>query len=445
MVDIRAAFVLALLWLCPAATASVFAQSTSAPPKPRPWSRVSFFTNSSQITANNGDRRSFTELSTSFSYQLPESDDAGADYGIDVRYATYRGMVRPERTSLYQAFAGARMAHGQARFRVGHLFLNDVGSLGALAGGLVEYRQPRGTPEVGRFRIGGFAGLEPNILDIGYAPHVKKYGAFLGFDAAATRRHSLGYVTIKNGSLTERTAITANNLLPIGPRVFIYQAAEYNVTQPAGMARRGFAYFMTNARVTPNDRVELQLNYNRGRSIDARGLGEDVLNGRPVTQLAVDGLLYESIGGRATVEVLPRVRIYAGYSSNRNNRDASASGRVIVGGYAPNAAGSGLDLTASDSMMQQPSGSYHSRYVSVGRQLGRLLYLTGDYSTSLSVVRFSRSDGIRIETRPHTTRFSAAANAYLTRTTSMIATIERTNEDELHEVRVLAGLTYRIK
>ncbi len=436
---------LALLVLCPVATPSVFGQGfSSASSKPRPWSRVSFFTNSSQITVNDGDTRSFAELSTAFSYQLPDMDERGADYGIDVRYATFRGVSRPDRVSLYEAFAGARLAGG-TRFRIGHVWLNDLGSLGSLAGGLFEYRQPRARPEGGRFRAGAFAGLEPNILDTGYAPHVKKYGAYAGFDGANARRHSAGYVLVRNGPLTERSVVTANNFLPVGKKLFVYQAAEYNLVQPAGMAKGGLAYLLTNARVTPRDRLELQVNYNRGRSIDARGLGEDVLNGRPIAQSAVDGLLYESIGGRATVEAITRVRIYAGYSRDKNNRDASATGRTLIGGYASNVGGSGVDLTASDSLMHRPNGSFHSRYVSVGRQFGRMLYASGDYSTSLSVVRFSRSDGITIETRPHTTRISGSANAYVTRTTSLVVTMERTNEADLHDARVLAGLTYRIK
>ncbi len=419
---------------------------SSAPSKPRPWSRVSFFTNSARTTVDNGDSRSIAELSTAFSYQLPDTDDGGADYGIDVRYSTFRGMSRPDRVSLYEAFAGARMAGGRARVRAGHVWLNDLGSLGSLAGALLEYRQPRATPESGRVRAGVFAGLEPDILDTGYAPDIRKFGAYAGFDGASARRHSFGYVMVKNGALTERSVATANNFLPLGRKLFIYQSAEYNISPPAGRASRGLAYFLMNTRVTPSYRLELQVNYHRGRSIDARGLGDDILNGRPIAQTSIEGLLYESVGGRATVEALPRVRIYAGYSRDKSNRDASATGRTIVGGYASNIGRSGVDFTASDSITQRPNGRYRSQYVSIGRQFGRILYMSGDYSTSLSVVRFSRSDGITIETRPHTNRVSVTTSAYVSRTTSLIATVERTNEDDLlHDARTLVGLTYRIK
>jgi len=71
--------------------------------------------------------------------------------------------------------------------------------------------------------------------------------------------------------------------------------------------------------------------------------------------------------------------------------------------------------------------------------------VSGDYTTSLSVIRFSRSDGITIESRPHTTRYSGTATINVARSVSLLATVERTNEDQVHEFRVLSGLTYRIR
>lgn len=437
-------FLSVCLYVMQAAAVSAQGFSTT-PTKPRPWGRVSFYTNSSRITPDDGDPRTFTELSTALAYQLPDTDDSGADYGIDARYATYPGNVRPDRVSLYEGFAGARMAGGRLRARIGHVWLNDLGSLGSLAGGVVEYRQHRMKAEEGRWRAGAFGGLEPQVLNTGYAPGVRKMGAFVGFDGAEARRHSVGYVLVKHGSLNERSVMTTNNFLPIGRKVFVYQAAEYNLQQPAGMAKGGLGYLVANGRVTPHPRLELQANYNRGRSIDARGLTDDLLSGRPIVSTSLDGLLYQSVGGRATVEVLPRVRVYAGYSRDRNNRDTEPTGRTLVGGYASNIAGSGFDVTASDSLMTRPDNSYHSRYVSLGRQIGRSVYVSGDLSTSLSVVRFSRSDGITIETRPHTVRMSGMVSAYMTKSQSITATIERSNETGLHDVRVLLGLSYRLR
>jgi len=437
-------FVLLLMLLRPlAAGAQGF--GTTAAARPRPWSRVSFFTNSARTAADGFETRTRSEFITAFSYQLPELDEDGADYGVDVRYAAYTQQGRPSRTSIYEGFVGARLMHGRLRARAGHLWLSDVGALGSIAGASVEFRQRRSSPDAGRVRVAAFGGLEPNILDTGYASNVKKYGAYVAYDGAGAQKHALGYVAIRHGSLTERSVLTTTNFLPVRRKLFLYQAAEMNLQAPAGLGRSGLAYLFANARLTATDRFELQGTYNRGRSIDARGLGDDVLNGRPIPQSTIDGLLYESAGGRVTVEAFTRVRVYAGLSRDKNNRDAERTMRYQLGGYASNVGGSGVDLTASDSLMDRPSGRYHSWYVSAGRQAGRRTYLSVDYSTSLSVVRFSRSDGIVIETRPQTTRTSGTATANISRAWSLMATLERTSESDMSEVRGLAGVTYRIR
>ena len=440
----RSCVVLFVLLLRPL-TADAQGFGATAASKPRPWSRVSFFTNSARTVVDGGDARTRSEFSTAFSYQLPELEDDGADYGIDVRYAAYTQDGRPARTSIYEGFIGARLMHGRLRARAGHVWLSDVGALGAIAGGMLEFRQRRAGPDKGRIRVAAFGGLEPNILDTGYASNVKKYGAYVAYDGAGAQKHALGYVAIRHGALTERSVLTTTNVLPVRRKLFLYQAAELNLAAPAGLGRTGLAYLFANARLTATDRVELQGTYNRGRSIDARGLGDDVLSGRPIPQSSIDGLLYESAGGRVTVEAYTRLRVYAGISRDKTNRDTDVTTRYQVGGYASNVGGSGLDLTASDSLMERPSGRYHSWYASAGRQAGRRTYLSVDYSTSLSVIRFSRSDGLVIETRPHTTRVSGTATANLSRAWSLMATLERTSESDLSELRGLAGVTYRIR
>lgn len=417
----------------------------AAASRPRPWSRVSFYTNTFRTSVAGLEPRLLSETITAFSYQLPDIDEDGADYGIDTRYSNFMQGTRPARTSIYEGFVGARLAGGRLRARVGHLWLQDVGALGSIAGGSVEFRQHRTDDTDGRFRIGAFAGLEPNVLDTGYAAHVRKIGGFVAWDGNGANRSSLGYVAIRNGTLMERSVLTTTNFLSLRRKVYVYQAAEVNLEAPSGVAHTGLSYLFTNARVTPTSRFELQATYNRGRSIDARGLVDDVLSGRPIVQSAIDGLLYESAGGRITVEVVPRTRLYVGLSRDKNNRDTAATRRLQVGGYASNVRPFSLDISASDSLMDRPTGSYHSTYLSLGRQLGRRLYLTGDYSTSLSVIRFSRSDGLVIETRPHTTRMSGTMTASMSRAWSLMTTVERTAETGLQELRGLAGLTYRIR
>jgi hypothetical protein len=176
-----------------------------------------------------------------------------------------------------------------------------------------------------------------------------------------------------------------------------------------------------------------------------RTLGDDILNGRPVLQTSVNGLLYESVGGRLTVTVIRGLRVYGGYSSDRNDRDSRPTARILVGGYGGNIGGSGFDVAASDSVIDRPDGSYHSRYFSLGRQIGRRVYVSGDYSTSLSVVRYSRSDGILVELRPHTNRYSVTTSANIGRRFSLLFTGERTEDGDVEELRFLSGLTYRFR
>ncbi len=435
----KAAIALAALWFAGAQPAPVFAQD------PKPWGRVSFFTNTSRTLVDGLPARDFNELTSAVTYQYPDLEDAGLEYGLDLRHSGYSVKSRPDRVSIYEGYVGARFADGVLKARLGHVWLNDLGALGAVAGGVLEVRQPRLLPSQGRVRAGVFAGLEPNTLDVGYAEHVRKAGAFVAYDADHGRRHVAGMVMVRNSSLTERSVITLTNFIPIAQKVWIYQAAEYDVRPPAGYGKKGLAYLFSNVRWMAAPRIDFQGTYNRGRSIDVRTLSDDVLNARPLTQSAVNGFLYESMGGRVTVEVIRRVRIYGGYARDKNDRDAAPTGRTLVGGYASNLAGSGFDVAASDSMIERPNGSYHSRYAQVGRQIGRQVYASVDYSTSLSVVRYSRSDNVIVELRPHTTRYSGSTNINLGRVIALLVTVERTIDDDARELRLLSGITYRFR
>jgi hypothetical protein len=256
----------------------------------------------------------------------------------------------------------------------------------------------------------------------------------------------IGYTRVRQGGLTERSVLSLTNYVPVGSRFFAYQAAEVDINGPAqGAAPSGVSYFVTNARYSPTQRIELSGTYNRGRSIDARTLTNDLLNGRALTQQATEGLRYESRGGRLTVEAFRGTQLYASYAQDRTNREDALTGRVMFGGHASNLLGSGFDVSASDSRIDRPTGAYHSRYVSVGRAIHRSLYVSGDYSTSLSVVQFQRSDGIVIETRPWTKRVSGSANATLGRSVSLLMTVDYTRDEAQDEIRVLSGLSYRFR
>lgn len=445
--DRRTPHILIVCLVSLAAVRAAAAQTVPEPPKPKPLARVSFYSNLAQTDVDGLPSTNFGEFTTSVTYQLPpDLTDNGLEYGLDARESGYTGTTRPRRVSIYEGFVGARLANGAVRARVGHLWLTDLGALGSIAGGLFEYKQPqKADAAAGRIRVGAFGGLEPNVYDTGYASDVRKLGGYVAYDGDRARRHVLGYVNIRNAAMTERSVLSTTNFVPVKRVFFLYQAAEYDLQAPGGQGKAGLTYFFSNARVSPTSRVDLQGTYNRGRSVDTRGLVQDILSGRPLTQSMVDGLMYETIGGRATVEVVRRVRVYGGYSQDKTNRDDAPTGRLTIGGYAGNVMNSGFDISASDATRDGNGRRYHARYLSVGRQVGRALYLSGDYSTSLSVIQFSRSDGILIEQRPATRRVSGSGVIYVRRTTSVMFTVDRTVDDSSRDLRVLSGITYRFQ
>lgn len=439
-VTARAAGLVGLLLLVP--TAPVLAQSA----RPQPTGRLSTHVNTASRDSGDGARQRDTELATGITLDSPRTDENGVEYGVELRHTRYTSGTRPDRVSIYDGFVGARFGGDtQVRVRAGHMWLQDLGSMGALAGGLLEVGSRRSATS-GGFRAGVFNGLEPSVYDTGYAPGIRKWGGYAAYESGYLRRHVVGYTHVSQGALTERSVLSLTNFIPVGRSFFAYQAAEFEVKGPAqGAVAPGLSYFLTNVRVSPSSRVELNGTYNRGRALDARRLTDDLLNGRALTSEAVEGLRYESAGGRITVEVVPRVRLYAGYARDRTNRDDAATGRVTLGGYAGNVFGSGVDISGSDSRVQRASGAYSSRYLSVGRSLGQSVYVSMDYSTSLSVVRFLRADGVVIETRPSTRRVSGTGSITVSRHVSLLTTLDYTIDDAFRELRVLSGLSYRIR
>lgn len=422
-------------------TAQLWAQTP-----PRPDARVSFFLTSARRSPNDGEARNDFDFATAVTFKTPEVDGPGLDAGIDLRHTAYAGTARPQRVSLYNGFAGARLGgRGQVRLRAGHMWLPDLGTAGALAGGLGEYRSaPSGAKS--RLVAGIFAGTEPLGYEGGYAPGVRKVGGYAALESGFLRRHVVGFANITQSGITERSLLTVTNYIPAGKSFFAYQALEYDVRGPAnGAASRGLSYFLVNARQSVGAHLELQGTYNRGRSLDTRRLADEVIHGRALTPQAVDGLRYESAGGRLTVKVAPRVDLWAGYARDRNNREDASTGRLTVGGHATNIFGSGLDVTASDARIDRPAGPYHSRYISVGRQAGRSVYVSGDYSTSLAVVRFLRTDGVTIETRPWSRRVSGSVSATLSRQLSLTGTVDVTRDTDMRDLRAMTGLSYRFK
>jgi len=157
--------------------------------------------------------------------------------------------------SIYDAYLGARFSGGRVGVRAGQMWLNELGGLGAVGGGMIEVGQPR-RERRGRWRAVAFGGLEPKVLEAGYVTNVLKAGAFAAFDGVRARRHVLGFVTLRNQGLTERSVIVVSNLLPVTRKLFVYQAAEYDVKSAGVEAPGSLTYFFGNARYTASRHVE---------------------------------------------------------------------------------------------------------------------------------------------------------------------------------------------
>jgi hypothetical protein len=408
------------------------------------WARVSFFAQAASTTAADGSSSSFGEIVANVSAQSVQHTGNGFEYGIDARLGAYpTAEERDPRTSVYDAYVGQRMMDGRLLVKAGQMWLNDLGALGSVGGALVEYRQSADTKRL-RWRAGGFGGVEPEILKFGYVSGVSKFGGYVAFDGNGAQRSVVGYVNVRNQDLTERSVLSFTNYVPVKQSVFVYQSAEVDLSGPGGEGSGGLTYFFVNARVAPSKRADVQVTYHHGRSIDARSITEDLLNGRPVPAKTLDGFLFESVGARVTVEVAKGIRVFGGYGQDQNDRDADPTDRLSFGVYTSDLFGTGVDVNVTDHRYQRGTdSSYDSWYVSAGRSFGSRVYISGEYVTSLSVLRYAREDGFVVESRPQTDRFGASANIYLSRAFSLLVVADYTRDEGYKETRILSGLSIR--
>ena len=411
-----------------------------------PWGRVALFGNVTQLTDVDGKKSTLGQWSAALTLHSASNANGGFEYGIDFRGSQYPGVERDNLESLYDAYVGGRTNGGVLGVRIGQMWLNELGSLGAVGGGFLDLRQK--TPSsIGRFRLGLFGGLEPKVQQVGYFDQVKKYGGFVALEGEDARQSVLGYVQVRNGSLLERSVVVLNNFIPIGRTISIYQAGEYDIAPPAGQGSSGLNYFLVNARWQASRVIELQALYHYGLSIDARTLSDDVIHGRPVDPRLVEGFLFESAGGRATFTIAPTLRVYAGYASEKRNKNEASIGRITAGLFASDLFHTGFDLSVSENRYHRTTGQGDDNavYVSLGRSIGPQVYLTAEYSTSVAFLQFTDSGGVVVVNQPSFQRYALSGVANLSRAFSLLLTLERitgdTRADE--ESRALFGLAFR--
>ncbi len=402
------------------------------------WGRIAIFGQILRSKNPDGTTTAYNELNASVTIHTPPRDSDGLEFSLDARGSEYPSVSnRDPRMSVYDAWVGGRIANGKVALRLGQMYVNDLGALGGLGGAALEAK-------AGKVRFGLFGGLEPKGFDVGYVPDVRKGGAYVAYDGERGWRDVLGFVTIRNQGLTERNVLSTTNFIPIGREFFLYQAAEYDLTGPGGVGSGGLAYFFATARWAPVRTFEIQGLYQHGRSVDARTITLDQLAGRPVDAKSLDGYLFDSMGGRVTVEFARGWRVWGGYYKDKNNSDDIDSNRWQFGLSAMNVFGSGFDVFASDNRTIRPgSSTYDAWYFSLGRSLGSRFYVTLDYSTSLSVLQLTDSGGITVVNRPSSRRFSLSGIWNMSRLFSILVTGEQLDDDTTTQYRALLGLTYR--
>lgn len=432
----RAAFVTVL-----AAAGAVTAGAQSVP-----WGRVALFGNITQFTNSDSTKSTLSQWSAALTLHSASNVEGGFEYGVDFRGSQYVDSDRANLASLYDAYVGGRTTGGVLGVRIGQMWIDEIGSLGAVGGAYVDLRQ-KNPSSIGRFRLGLFAGLEPKVQEVGYFDKVHKAGAFVALEGEDARRSVLGYVQVRNDNLLERSVVVLNNFIPIGRTFSIYQAGEYDIAAPAGQAKSGLNYFLVNARWAPSRVIEIQGLYHYGLSIDARSLTDDQIHGRPIDPRLLEGFLFESAGGRVTVSVTPTVRLYAGYAAEKRNKTDASVGRITGGLFASDLLRSGFDLSVSENYYQRHNGqgSDSALYVSLGRSLGPQVYLTAEYSTSVAFLQFTDSGGVIVVSQPKFQRYALSGVANLTRHFSLLLTLEHLTGDfkSDEQSRALLGLVYR--
>jgi len=392
-------------------------------------------------TSDLGVSSSYSELVTQFSLNSPYNSTSW-QYGVDVRAAGYPGAEeRASRVSVYNAYVGQQF--GSFGARAGQIWLNELGSLGSIGGGVFQYKIRQ--TESKQIRFGAFGGLEPEILDASYVSGVSKFGAYAALDADHGRSHVVGYVNIRNSGLTERSVLVFTNYVPVENQFFIYQSAEVDLVGPAGIGSGGMNYFFINGRYSASRDWNVFATYHHGRSIDARSITEDQLSGRPIDPTALKGLLFESFDFRVSAKVVGNLQVFGSYGRDRNNREEQSNQRVTYGFFTGSIGNSGIDLHFSGNRIYPPNGPAYDYWdVSAGKTIADKVYVSAEYASSVSLVSVSDINGITLTAGPRVTLYGGSALVNLTRSLGLLITAERSSDKNYSQTRVLGGITYRM-
>jgi hypothetical protein len=409
------------------------------------YARISLFGQAVQRSFEGADGSTFSEIVATLTFRSAIQEKGGFEYAFDLRAYGYPSAEgRSQRLALYDAYLGWRAPSGRFAFKVGQMWLNDLGGLGSIGGAEAEFVLSNKLPNgIGKLTFSAFGGLEPKIMKAGYVSDIMKFGGFFSLEGDGARRHILGYINVQNQGLTERSVLVFTNYVPVKRSFFLYQTLEYDLVGPAGLGSSKLTYFFANLRFTPWRPLELQGIYHRGWSIDTRMITENQLNGRPIDEQALEGLLYESLEGRLTFRFFSGYQIFAGYGQNRTSRLDQRMNHATFGFFAANLFKSGFDLRVSDlNYTGGTNSSYNALYISLGRNLGRSVYLEAYYSSSVSVFRIINNTW-SVEMRPKTSRYGISSMIHLLRSASLLIAVDRLGDDFSKEISFLTGISYR--
>ena len=134
---------------------------------------------------------------------------------------------------------------------------------------------------------------------------------------------------------------------------------------------------------------------------------------------------------------------WAGYGTNRNNRDDPTSTRINLGFSARRIPGSAADFNLSTTRTDRGEDSYDALWASLGYSFGSRVYVSFEYQDALSVYHLNRNDGEIIEIRPNSNVFSVTSNINLGRKFSLLLELELLDHSDFEEHRFMTRLIFR--
>jgi len=158
---------------------------------------------------------------------------------------------------------------------------------------------------------------------------------------------------------------------------------------------------------------------------------------------ALDGLLFESARVRLMVRPSRGVSLWAGYGTDRNNRDDPTAVRLNLGFSARRILGTAADFNVSATRTDRGDDSYDSLWASLGYSIGSRVYVSLEYRDTLSLYHLNPGGEEIIEVRPKSRMFSVTSNINISRTFSLLLELELFDHSDFQEHRLLSGLIVR--